>query len=89
MQLPGAVPAVPAPVPLAESSARLAGAVSNRERTRQVSAPLTVTYQPQITVTGEGGADKPGMLAALKQGQDDLLERLKAAQEQQRRLAYG
>jgi len=29
------------------------------------------------------------MLAALKQGQDDLLERLKAAQEQQRRLAYG
>jgi len=27
--------------------------------------------------------------AALKQGQDDLLERLKAAQEQQRRLAHG
>ena len=88
--LPEAPPtATPAPVPIAESSARLAGAVSSRERTRQVSAPLTVTYQPQITVTGEGGADKPGMLAALKQGQDDLLERLKAAQEQQRRLAYG
>jgi hypothetical protein len=87
----GAAPApgTPAPAPLAESSARLAGAVSSRERTRQVSAPLTVTYQPQITVTGEGRADKPGMLAALKQGQDDLLERLKAAQEQQRRLAYG
>ena len=42
-----------------------------------------------VTVTGEGGADKPGMLAALKQGQDDLLERLRAAQEQQRRLSYG
>ena len=76
------------PKPLGESSAALAGAMRQREQGRQVSAPLSVDYRPQITLSGSE-ANKGGVADAIKKGNDDLLERLQAAQEQQQRLAYG
>lgn len=73
------------PQTLAGASAGLASA--SREQARQVSAPLSVAYSPQITV--QGNASRQEIQDAVRAGNDDLLDRLKAAQEQQRRLAYG
>lgn len=64
----------------------LAGSPGQSSSTTNTQS-LALTYSPQIAVSGEGGT--AGMLAALKQGQDDLLKKMQAALEQQRRLSYG
>ena len=67
---------------------RLSAAMSASQERRNASAPLNVDYRPQITLSGSE-ANKAGVAAALKAGNDDLMDRLQAALEQQQRLAYG
>jgi hypothetical protein len=64
----------------------LAGSPAQNGSTTNTQS-LALTYSPQIAVSGEGGT--AGMQAALKTAQDDLLKKLQAAMEQQKRLSYG
>jgi len=73
--------------PLAAASAGLASASTSREQARQSSSTLSVSYAPQISVAGN--ANRADIDAAVRAGNDDLLERLKAAQERERALSYG
>ena len=49
---------------------------------------ISLSFAPQITVQASGDA-KAQVMAALRSGADDLLDRLREAQDQERRLAYG
>jgi hypothetical protein len=64
----------------------LAGSPGQSSSTTNTQS-LALTYSPQIAVSGGGGT--AGMQAALKTAQDDLLKKMQAALEQQKRLSYG
>jgi hypothetical protein len=78
----GGVPQVD-PKPL---GAALAGGGKAPSQTTTHTQSLALTYSPQIAVSGGEAA---GMQAGLKAAEESLLEKLSAALEQQKRLAYG